>query len=95
VWDPPFLVQAKYAEAVADAGHGGWVTLEACDDMSSAARRAAFVYREIPHPGNGTPHQLRIRSARQLAAQEGEASLDAAMRSLDATADLRRRAPAG
>jgi hypothetical protein len=82
-----WFVQLKFARAVAEAGHAGWVTVAASASAREAGREAAFSYRNLQHPDAGFPRQLRIRREHDLRRQEGDAAVDAAYKSLRALAD--------
>jgi hypothetical protein len=89
-----WFVQVKFPAEVPAAAPNGWVTVAVSEDMKTAAREAAFVYRDREHPDDSYPNQLRIRTDTQIRDEDGDAALGAALESLRRFGELTAEAEA-
>jgi hypothetical protein len=78
---PVWFVQVRYPVSVPEEGRGRWITVLVTDDKAAAAKSSGVVYRNMEHPDDSFPTNVRLRSDEQLRREESDEAVAEAYRS--------------
>ena len=78
---PVWFVQVRYPKPMPEESPARWITVLVTDDKACAARSSGIVFRNMEHPQDSFPTNVRLRSDEQLRREEGEDAIGEAYRS--------------